>query len=77
MTILTLPNGTTLDDSHESAKMLAAYASEHGISQARVFLTDDHGVQSFLLVIGEKPEFESQQVEAVAAHLDALALAKS
>jgi len=75
MTILTLSNGITLNDEHESAKLLTAYAREKGIEGARVFLADDKGAQSFLLVIGEMVAFESPQVEAVAVHIDIIALA--
>lgn len=74
MATIFLSNGIELYDNNDSAKLLQKYALDKGLKSARVFLSNDRGRLSFLLTLGESPEFESQQVEAVAAHIDALVL---
>jgi hypothetical protein len=70
----TLQNGIVLDDSDEGAKSLQEHAERKGLSNVRVFLSNDKGSLSYLLVIGENPEFESQQYEAIAVHIDIVAI---
>ncbi len=72
--MITLDNGITLDESHPSAIALQEYAHKKGLKTARAFLSSDRGNQSFLLVIGTRPEYESQSVESVAAHIDMLSM---
>jgi hypothetical protein len=66
-----LPNGIELDNEKFAAPMLNKWANEKGVD-CRIFYTS---LQTYLLVIGETPEFESQKAEDVAVHIDILAIA--
>ena len=68
---ITLQNGIELDNEKFAAPMLNRWANEKGVD-CRIFYTS---LQTYLLVVGETPEFESQKAEDVAVHIDILAMA--
>lgn len=70
----TLPNNIELDDGALLAPGLQSYARGKGFDDARAFVaTHPDGYQTYLLVVGTEPEFESQLYEAVAVHIDMMA----
>ena len=71
---ITLNNGIVLDDSLRSAPDLAKYARDKGLDGIRVFCTSKN---TYLLVDGDVPEYESQSSEAIAVHIDIMVLAKT
>jgi hypothetical protein len=68
--------GIELDSEEAMAPSLTQYAKSRNVENAIVFLSNDKGKKSYLLTIAGKPEFESYQAEAVAAHIDILAVSK-
>jgi len=73
MSKITLENGIILDDQEGMAPSLKEYA-DNKLKDARVFVTNDNGRKSYLLVIGEKPVYENQSSESVACFIDVLVL---
>ena len=73
MSKITLENGIILDDQEGMAPDLASWAKQKGLKDARVFVANDNGRKTYLLVIGEEPIYENQKSEAVATHIDILA----
>lgn len=74
MSTITLENGIILDDQEGMAPSLKEYAEHKKIEDIRVFVANDNGRKSYLLVIGEEPVFENQSSEAVACYIDILPL---
>ena len=68
---ITLQNGIELDNEKFAAPMLNRWANQKGVD-CRIFYTS---LETYLLVIGDTPEFESQKVVDVAVHIDILAMA--
>lgn len=53
-------------------------ANQYGLTSLRVFLaTHPDGKKEYLLADGAEPIFASQLAEAVAAHIDMMALARN
>ena len=73
MTTTTLSNGIVLAPQQN----LTNYAHERGLHDVRAFLaTHPDGKQTYLVVVGERAEFESTSYEAIAAHLDIMAMSQ-
>lgn len=71
---ITLENGIILDDSELACPTLSKYAKAKHFDDVRVFVaTHPDGEQSYLLVQGQTPVFESQQFEAIAVRIDMMA----
>ena len=77
MAQIRLENGILLDDQDLWAPFLQSYAMRKGLTDVRAFVaTDTNGAKSYLIVDGQRPEFETQSYEAAAAHIDIMWLAK-
>lgn len=86
--IIKLPTGIILKDDEGMAPNLQQYAADKGLKNVRVFMTFEgleqwedldkvQGVKcSYVIVLGNSVEFESQSAEAIAVHLDIMALHK-
>lgn len=69
----TTETGILLDDESDRLTVLKGHIKYCGLDNIRIFLaTDPNGVQSYLLVDGSEPIYESQIAEAVWCHLDML-----
>lgn len=86
MTEYYLPDGIILKDDALAAPDLQRYALQKGLIDVRIFVAfeglkhiDDlksvHNVKrSYVIYKGTMPVFESQQLEAIAVHIDVMAL---
>jgi hypothetical protein len=75
---IALPNGIVLDPDGGWAASAQEYARGKGLDDVRVFFSRDKtGYESYLVVVGEAPEYESPSFEAVAARIDVLAAARA
>lgn len=74
MAKINLPNGIVLDSNGHWAESAQAYTRQKGFADARVFVaTHPNGHQNYLLVIGERPEYENTSFEAIVVHIDMMA----
>jgi len=72
---ITLENGINLY-TNSYTETAQNWAVKHwGIKNARVFLSDDNNKLSYIFVVGQKVEYETQSYESLSCHIDAFALA--
>ena len=74
--VIELPNGIVLY-TNGFTETAQNWAVKHwGISEARVFKSvDAEKKESYLFVVGETPEYETQNYEQLSCHIDAYAMA--
>ena len=72
---ITLPNGISLYTNSYTDTAQNWAVNHWGIKDARVFLSDDGNKKTYLFVVGENPEYETQNFEQLSCHIDAYALA--
>jgi len=74
---ITLDNGIILDNESKMAKSLNEYAKMKDLNDIRVFLAvHPNKDETYLIVDGEIPTFESRIAEDIAVHLDMMSLVK-
>lgn len=72
---ITLSNGINLYTNSFTDTAQNWAVNHWGIKNARVFLSDDGKNKSYLLVVGQVAEYETQSYEQLSCYIDAYALA--
>ena len=72
---ITLPNGINLYTNSITDTAQDWAVNHWGIKDARVFLSDDGKNKSYLFVVGQVAEYETQNYEQLSYHIDIYALA--